>query len=129
MRSSGSKPPLSPSFIMQPDNRKEDNHMIENPSDNTTGITQVLTEQAPQSSADTSNEIISDGELEAGPVNFSVDSSLEFRQSLEKSGNRYHIQKLRQADSGGFSLPGTGFSGAPPSSNRCGKSCSPSRIP
>ena len=85
---------------MQPDNRKEDNHMIENPSDNTTGITQVLTEQAPQSSADTSNEIISDGELEAGPVNFSVDSSLEFRQSLEKSGNRYHIQKLLAT--GGF---------------------------
>ena len=74
--------------------------MIENPSDNTTGITQVLTEQAPQSSADTSNEIISDGELEAGPVNFSVDSSLEFRQSLEKSGNRYHIQKLLAT--GGF---------------------------
>ena len=52
-------------------------------------VTRVLTRPvSPSPHTATSNGIIQDGDLNIEPIVFSVDSSLEFRQSLEKSGKR-----------------------------------------
>ena len=64
-------------------------------------VTRVLTKPvSPSPHTATNNGIIQDGDLNIEPIVFSVDSSLKFRQSLEKSGKRYQIQKLLAT--GGF---------------------------